>query len=176
MNDIFVDNNFLSIPKIEQLLRYIKQESPWISTDDSWSDRFVHFHNIENQEIKSIVQTVYQTVAEIIEKNTGNAVQIETCQLVRWRTGDKLDPPHADCEHLDGTLHPYPNRHYSALVYLNDDYEGGQIFFPNQGLEPVTSPGTLVQFEGTKQYLHGVREITSGERYTIVMFFTRNND
>jgi hypothetical protein len=173
---IYAEENFVNKIDLAKILNYIANYNPWIKTDDLWNERFIHYNLIEDLDVQRLIENIYLKVADIIHSNTKNKVQIETCQLVRWRKGDKLDPPHADCENLDGSPHPYPNRHYSALVYLNDEYEGGQIFFPHQQLEPKMSPGTLVQFEGTREFLHGVREITDGERYTVVMFFTRTDD
>ena len=176
MSNIYIDNNFLKQDEIDKFCQYAESTSDWIKTDDHWSEKFIHYGSVSDNEIKNILEIIKTQVEELIFFRTTNNVQTETMQIVRWRKGDKLDPPHADCEHLDGSPHPYPNRHYSVLIYLNQDYEGGQIFFPNQNLEPNTSPGTFIQFEGTKEYLHGVKEVTLGERYTIVMFLTKQND
>ena len=169
---INIETNFLSNLQIFNICNLISDDLNWIVTEDSWSGRFIHAEHIDNNELRVLVAEVQSLVKQEVEKFTNANLTVETCQLVRWRPGDKLDPPHADCENLDGSPHPYPNRHYSALVYLNDEYTGGQIFFPLQKLEPKTSPGTLVHFKGTKDCLHGVTEITSGIRYTIILFLT----
>lgn len=176
MSDIYIDHKFLSEKTISLICNYVTSTDDWIKTDDHWSEKFIHQINVSNQDIKTVLDEIRIKIENLIYSRTNNKVFTETLQLVRWRKGDKLDPPHADCEHLDGSPHPYPNRHYSVLIYLNKDYDGGQIFFPNQNLEPTITPGTLVQFEGTKEYLHGVKEVTSGERYTIVLFLTKQND
>lgn len=176
MSDIYIDHNFLSQNTISLICNYVTSTNDWVKTNDHWSEKFIHHTAISDQEVKDTLTEIKEKIENLIYSRTNNEVFTETIQLVRWRKGDKLDPPHADAEHLDGSPHPYPNRHYSVLVYLNKDYKGGQIFFPNQKLEPKTTPGTLVQFEGTKEYLHGVREVTSGERYTIVLFLTKKND
>lgn len=93
-------------------------------------------------------------------------------QFVRWREGESLLPPHADAENPNGDPHPFPYRNYSAVIYLNDDYEGGEIFFPNFNLIPRLEKGDLVIFKGTMDYLHGVTEVTQGTRYTLVSFYT----
>ena len=175
MTEIYIDNNFITQQQVDKLYQYVQSTTDWVITNDSWSERFIFSFAIHDKEIKREIENIAQSVVDLIKQKEHTSVVVETCQLVRWRKGDKLDPPHADCEHLDGSPHPYPNRHYSVLIYLNKDYEGGQIFFPNQQLTPKTLPGTLVQFKGTKEYLHGVTEITNGERYTIVMFLTKND-
>lgn len=174
MSNINIINNYLDRFTLNALQEYARSESvPWVDTGDIWAGRFVHLHLIDNVAIKEIIETISTDVAELIAQNTGDKVAVETCQLVRWRIGDQLDPPHADAENLDGSKHPYPQRHYSALVYLNNDFEGGQIFFPNHNLTPEINPGMLVQFTGKAEDLHGVTRVMSGIRYTIVMFFTR---
>ncbi len=55
---------------------------------------------------------------------------------------------------------------------LNSDFEGGQIYFLNQAAEPKITPGMLVFFPRTLEYLHGVRMITRGVRYTVASFWT----
>ena len=52
---------------------------------------------------------------------------------------------------------------------------GGEIYFPNkENYCPPIEPGMLVFFPGTLEFLHGVKEVTEGTRYTIASFFTRD--
>lgn len=60
---------------------------------------------------------------------------------------------------------------YSGLLYLNDDYSGGEIVFPKQNLSLKPKPGTLIFFKGSMDHPHSVNEVTKGNRYNIVSFF-----
>jgi predicted 2-oxoglutarate/Fe(II)-dependent dioxygenase YbiX len=80
--------------------------------------------------------------------------------------------PHADSENPDGIPHPFPWRDFASVIYLNDDYDGGTIYFPNLNIELKPLPGTLITFPGTLRYLHGVRRVTGGMRHTIASFIT----
>ena len=40
----------------------------------------------------------------------------------------------------------------------------------------TNKPNTLVFFPGTLEYLHGVKEITGGVRYTLTSFWTFNKN
>jgi hypothetical protein len=93
-------------------------------------------------------------------------------QIVKWPEGSSM-PVHADEHHLDrpGEHHGTPWREFAAVYYLNDNYEGGAIFFPEQDKEVQPKGGDLVVFEGREP--HGVRPITKGDRYTLPMWFTR---
>lgn len=59
----------------------------------------------------------------------------------------------------------------SGLLYLNDDYEGGELVFPEQNLSIKAKSGSLIFFEGDYKKPHGVNEVTSGTRYNIVTFY-----
>jgi hypothetical protein len=58
----------------------------------------------------------------------------------------------------------------SVLLYLNDDYEGGNLEFPNQNISLKPKTGTLVFFEGNEDTIHGVSEVLSGERINLISF------
>ena len=65
-----------------------------------------------------------------------------------------------------------PSIRYAAILYINDDYEDGTLFFynkENSDLKP--KPGTLLIFPGTEEYEHGVRTVGEGPiRYVTVGF------
>jgi hypothetical protein len=69
----------------------------------------------------------------------------------------------------------------SALLYLNDDYLGGEILFydkDNNGAEFFTKykpePGTLIYFTGDENHPHSVDKVISGKRANIVLFYDVN--
>lgn len=61
---------------------------------------------------------------------------------------------------------------WAAVLYINDDYTEGELFFPkfdNFSLRPP--PGALVIFPGTQQYEHGVHPVGPGPvRYVLPAF------
>ncbi|KAG7199780.1 hypothetical protein KM043_000443 [Ampulex compressa] len=71
-------------------------------------------------------------------------------------------------------------RDYSAILYLNDDFEGGEFFFAERGkgrqAEATISPrcGRVVAFSAGGENLHGVRAVSKGRRCAIALWFTRN--
>jgi hypothetical protein len=67
-------------------------------------------------------------------------------------------------------LEMFPNMwsgHLAILAYLNDDYEGGYLYFPEFDYYLKPSPGDVVMFPGSLYYVHGVSKVTSGTRYTL---------
>ncbi len=60
---------------------------------------------------------------------------------------------------------------YAAVLYLNDDYNGGELFFPKFDYDIVPEPGSLVIFPSGELYEHGVRPVKEGPvRYVIPVF------
>jgi len=68
--------------------------------------------------------------------------------------------------------HTDPSIRYAAILYINDDYKDGTLFFKNKensDLRP--KPGTLLVFPGNEEYEHGVRPVGEGPiRYVTVGF------
>lgn len=94
----------------------------------------------------------------------------ERPEILRYREGGKY-VPHADAENWDPTTRRWKrviNRDLSVLVYLNDDFEGGEISFSNFGFDIKPSAGLLVAFPADHRYLHEAKALKSGVRYAVV--------
>jgi hypothetical protein len=83
--------------------------------------------------------------------------------IQRMQPGVKLTA-HAD-QHTD------PSVKYATILYLNDDYADGELFFPNLDIQLKPKAGTLVFFPGDEEYEHGVKHVGEGPiRYVLVGF------
>lgn len=97
----------------------------------------------------------------------------EPLQLLHYGQGGHYIP-HVDAETLysdedrlelwEKTL----DRDISVVYFLNDDFVGGELFFPNLGLLIQPTAGTLVCFPSDHNYIHGVKPVTSGRRFSVV--------
>ncbi|XP_067929835.1 prolyl 3-hydroxylase 1-like isoform X2 [Watersipora subatra] len=72
----------------------------------------------------------------------------------------------------------YAQRDYSGILYLNDDFEGGEFFFTDKSLHEQASVkpkcGRLVAFNAGD--FHGVKAVQSGRRCAVAVWFTLNPD
>ena len=68
--------------------------------------------------------------------------------------------------------HTDPSIRYAAIIYINDDYNDGTLFFKNiEGSDIKPKPGSLLLFPGTEEYEHGVHHVGEGPiRYVLVGF------
>lgn len=55
----------------------------------------------------------------------------------------------------------------SSVIYLNDDYEGGEIEFIHSGVKIKPEAGSIIFFPSNFLYVHEVYPITSGFRYSM---------
>lgn len=78
--------------------------------------------------------------------------------LLRYEVGGFL-PAHQD--------HGVSSRILSTVSYLNDDYEGGEIEFPNSKIKIKPPAGSIIFFPSNFLYVHQVHAITKGARYSL---------
>lgn len=60
------------------------------------------------------------------------------------------------------------DRDLSVVYFLNDDFTGGELVFPDLALTIRPTAGTLVCFPSDHNYVHGVNPVSTGHRYTLV--------
>lgn len=86
--------------------------------------------------------------------------------------------PHADNERReDGRWVPNhtPQRDYTGIAYLNDDFTGGELVFPDLDIVIAPRPGLLVGFPSNHEFVHAVPKVLSGNRYFLPVSFTLNS-
>jgi hypothetical protein len=59
----------------------------------------------------------------------------------------------------------------SAVMYLNDDYDGGNIHFKNQDIDIKPEAGSVVIFPSTPPYYHESKKILRGTKYMVLQFW-----
>lgn len=84
-------------------------------------------------------------------------------------TGSENPAHNDDGDHYDGK--PEVELHYSSILMLNSDYEGGELYFQHHGLEVKLEEGDLIMFRGNAENLHGVRTVKEGRRFNFIFFF-----
>ena len=128
--------------------------------------------------LERIDKGVYDLIDSYLDKMAVTAGEIFGCKLekrapciVRWFEGIE-QRPHADKQMNDGSPNPFTDYDINSLFYWNDDFEGGELYYPQHDIVVKPEPGLAVIHPGDINYLHGVKMVTSGERYTSPAFFT----
>jgi hypothetical protein len=63
----------------------------------------------------------------------------------------------------------------SSCMYLNDDYEGGELWFPILDITYKPKRGDIVMFPSTFIYAHAAKVVTDGVKYSAVTMFDWND-
>jgi hypothetical protein len=58
---------------------------------------------------------------------------------------------------------------HTAIIFLNKDFVGGELCYPNQGCTFSPVVGTYVIAPADIEYVHHVNRVRIGERYTLVL-------
>lgn len=138
-----------------------------------WWDRVVNTSILCDHylELHDLVDKYNMLVKDAIQDKFGYKVWMRPPCIVRWLPGC-LQEPHSDKQLNDGTPNPFPTYDINSIIYWNDDFEGGQFYYPDHGIELEIEPGMVVAHPGDVHYLHGVKPITSGVRWTSPAFTT----
>jgi predicted 2-oxoglutarate/Fe(II)-dependent dioxygenase YbiX len=84
----------------------------------------------------------------------------ESYNVLRYRGGQEYTA------HYDGGTNT--GRAVSAILYLNSEFEGGEIEFTNFKVKIKPQPGMLIIFPSNYAYTHIAHPVTSGTKYAIV--------
>jgi hypothetical protein len=63
----------------------------------------------------------------------------------------------------------------SSVMYLNDDYEGGELWFPLLDVKIKPQYGDIILFPSTFIYAHASMPVTRGTKYSAVTMFDYND-
>ena len=119
-------------------------------------------HSIKPLEIQ------VQTLVEKHHKVKCNLVEV---MFIHYINGSH-HKPHTDGQFLqNGYAVPGNDRDLTAVLYLNDDYEGGELYFTFLDLKIKPSKGDVITYPTTFQYRHGVNPVL-GNRYVLTFWFT----
>jgi Rps23 Pro-64 3,4-dihydroxylase Tpa1-like proline 4-hydroxylase len=91
----------------------------------------------------------------------------ESINLLRYGTTGHL-PAHQD--------QGVSSRVLSSVMYLNDNYDGGEIEFVNSNVKLKPSAGSIIFFPSNFLYIHEVHAINSGFRYSMPHWYHNIRD
>lgn len=114
----------------------------------------------------SSIESLYNNL--LIQKYKQNIKFIEPPQFLHYGIGGKYDVHNDSEDYVNGRLQRVVERDLTVLVYLNDNYEGGELELPDWGIKFKPKAGTLIAFPSYSEFAHVVHPVTRGERMNIV--------
>lgn len=79
----------------------------------------------------------------------------------------------SDADQWDPTAQQWTHaqdRDLSVKIFLNEDYEGGEVVFSNFGFGLKPKAGLLIAHPADHRYLHMIQTVTSGDSFSIRTF------
>jgi predicted 2-oxoglutarate/Fe(II)-dependent dioxygenase YbiX len=168
--EIYEIEDFVTVEQQEKILEYCAnlKDSEWVSDDQYVSDFF-------KNKIKSINQLDALTeIDKKIETLVNDCFMLHPITLIRHVENDFMFPHtdhHEDNEQANETK---TYARYGLVVYYNDDYQGGELVYPNLGIVHKPKARSLVIHSG--KHLHGTTRVVGNPRYCSTTFFIGNKE
>ena len=129
-----------------------------VKMDDGWFRKGEKFYDDIRKSFQEVIRR-YQ------EKHPDFVCQRHTdFRLNKYSYGGFMSRHVDNIHHSHGQKYGYPQ--VSSLLFLNDDYKGGQLKISN--ITYNTKKGSAIIFPSNFMFPHEVKKITHGERWSIV--------
>ena len=186
---VYLVRDFLTDLEIEMVMKTIEK-----ATEDDWKTHYMQGvkdlaeRKYGRTDVESLVEEgLIEITTHWIDKNLSLPYEISEAMSERIKNIIAFDPDIAFdgvgtiqrqyegeplIEHVDN--HSDPMIEYAVIMYINDDYNGGELFFGRLGLEIVPPAKSMIIFPSGEDYLHGVKPPTAGpQRYVLPSFVRR---
>jgi len=145
---------------IHQFKNFITEEEckEWIQK----SSKFINFQ-WENRVVDISNHEIVENVQKFIESKLRIKTKCSQAQIQLWPI-DSFSNLHT---------HTYDGREggdYNSLIYLNNNFDGGEFFTQYEVIKP--EPGLLTFFHGGK-IPHGVKTVKKFHRYTLIFWWEK---
>jgi hypothetical protein len=175
MNKIGSINELLSKKECSTIVDFVSSLDIWgEGGSDFWDNRVVNYSDIYalNKSVAEIILRSNLDVKRYISNffNIDKEIYPDTLQVIRWFPG-MSQPPHAD-DMTNTDINGFEHRLYGSIIYLNDNYSGGETYYPEHNIYIKPEAGKMIVHPGTPEYIHGVTTIENDVRYTIASFWT----
>lgn len=185
---LLVLENFIDEEELSEFERLLLGESNWVKQEKYYPDIRQHYtlsnENGEHPDLIKIDRRIKNRIHWELENHYSQLLFIPTnLSYNRWMVGDEIKS-HNDSGHTHGELifedrgdedPPVPiSEHfndYASVVYLTDNYSGGEFFFNYLNYKIKPSAGDVISFPANHFYTHGVTKLTGGERITSTLFW-----
>jgi hypothetical protein len=134
----------------------------------------LYWNSLKDTSISNEIEISRNKIIDLVRQSYSVDVYPNVTTLVMWKEGKSMSI-HKD-NGYENDKHILHMRTYSSVMYLNDDFEGGETTILKENsdeTEYICKPkkGSVLIFRSDESCLHGVNKIEKGERLTLSMWF-----
>lgn len=170
--NIVIIEDFISAEHLDAIYDYCYSITEWESQSYIRTDKISTGATMKNNapKVYDVMSLYLNKVQEAVEYKFGRKLEPSVPGIRRWDAGESQGP-HADGETVRGVATKTYIVDYGSIMYLNDNYDGGELYFPAYDIHFQPKAGTLAFFPSSTYYVHGVKEVIAGVRYTSPHFW-----
>ena len=157
-NNVKIFNNYLNINECNNIIKLIKlTQTSNIRPLQSEALSLIYYDSL------SLPEKYVPKINSIVEKEYNVKLKARHSRFAEWKHNNSKSIPIDDMGSKD-------SNHIAGWVYLNDDYDGGDISFINHDISFKPKTGDLVLFPGNMHYWYNVGP-ANGSRYIMPIWF-----
>jgi predicted 2-oxoglutarate/Fe(II)-dependent dioxygenase YbiX len=171
--NFFYEEDFMSEEDISLVLDYLSKRS-WVQLDDHQSevvpdDKVVLESPEAYNVMKKYEEKAYNFISKYYKDKFNLDVRRDTELSPRINRLNNLSNnlDHTDYDYSENSGSPF--YHVTALMYFNDEYDGGVITCVEIDKSIKPKAGSFITFPSN--YLHRVSDVVVGPRYAMLMIF-----
>lgn len=127
-----------------------------------WDDKILE---IQKYDISRVLQ---ERMQNLVKRADEGLVVGGMGTIQRMQSGVELK------SHVDQDTDP--SIRYAAILYINDDFTEGELFFKNFDIKLKPKPGSLLVFPGNPEHEHGVNHVGDGPIRHVITAFIKVKD
>ena len=158
--NVYVIDNVLSNEEHQTLSNFINNSDQTLWIKEPWKTERIPQSSIPKDNIELLIKILTIARLKCIEYyniELSDVVKGEY-HLMKLSKGNKMTP-HVDTDYQK-------HQHIVCMYYVNDNYNGGEIVFPDYSIKIKPKSNSLIMFPGNENYVHEVLEVLEGFRYT----------
>lgn len=161
--DIFYIENFLNDELLSEVVSVIDNDGSWVNDDVSLSTPSIKYFNDElKHKLKQYFDNnlQYPDMPSTIRK-------MDPFYVSRYKEDQFL------FSHWDGNPleHPEAKFRYAIILYINDNFEGGELFYSKINTLIKPKKNMLVCHKAdSSDYEHEIKPVITGKRYSVTSF------
>lgn len=179
MNKVYLDENIFYIEDFinKDAISVLKEEIDNLDSLDKDHEGLYHDVFLLTDRSQSLWNNIVKNLEDLFDNDDEYLHNFPHAPFLIKYVNKESKPsgwamyPHADNVDYKDDSGEYENNVLKGIViYVTDDYQGGEIVYINKDITFKPKAGYLVCHPGSTEYTHGVKTFTGGNRIIITGF------